>query len=136
LFNHEAHQKEKALVNRDTDILSTDLELVEVRSSSATFLGRLCDSLASAVTAVLPGISSPKVTRFYKRIDIIQDRIVFRDPRSLEIIDMDLVGEPREVFNQSDFPIEGFKSEGNGIFSTNGHPFGFDRIGGRVHISP
>jgi len=136
LFNDLLHQKENALTSRDTVILRVDLELVEVRPFPNTFFGALRDSLAGAVTTVLPGISISEVTRFFKRIDTIQDRIVFRDTQSLKILDMDLIGAPREVFNQSDFPIEGFTAEGNGIFSQRGRSIGFDRIGNRIRVSP
>lgn len=136
LFNDALHPKENALTNRDTVILRVDLELVEVRPFPNTFFGALRDSLAGAVTTVLPGISSSEVTRFFKRIDTIQDRIVFRDPQSLKILDVDLIGAPREVFNQSNFPIEGFTAEGNGIFSQRGRSIGFDRIGNRIRVSP
>jgi len=60
LFNDALQPKENVLINRDTVVLRVDLELVEVRPLPNTFFGALRDSLAGAVSTVLPGISAPE----------------------------------------------------------------------------
>lgn len=114
LFNEEMHRKEpysrKETVTLDTNMVLHHSEV------SGDFWGKMTDFVGNAVGLVRPGAAWSEYDAYYRRIDTMQDRLVYYDGVTHERLGYENIGEEYTVWNMSYSYQEGYSWAGDGYY--------------------